>query len=242
MRGISTIADLASNIISAPRPILCLDTCDFLDVVRRFVDPNSKEANLHNARSFREALDELIIRPDRFQIVITYLVRHEWRQNIDEELKKVARSLEETETRIDLIAEACGLSGTTVPSLSPRMTGLPVATSLVALAEEVLDRATVIEEDHACIDRALGRVMGRRRPSHKNQIKDSIHWEHYLELSRQLGVSGHGLDRLFVSANKADFWTNRDTPTIHPDLEAEANAAGLQFFGRLDEALRSLGI
>jgi hypothetical protein len=31
-------------------------------------------------------------------------------------------------------------------------------------------------------------------------------------------------------------------PVIHPDLEAEAHAAGLRFFGRLDEALRSLGI
>ena len=84
--------------------------------------------------------------------------------------------------------------------------------------------------------------MERRRPSHKNEIKDSIHWEHYLEFSRRLeSLPGTLHDRLFVSANKADFWANRETPVLHPDLETEALEASLQFFGRLDHALRFAG-
>ena len=71
--------------------------------------------------------------------------------------------------------------------------GLPpdVVRGLVALALGVLDQAMILEKDESCVERALGRVMDRKRPSHKNYIKDSIHWEHYLELSRRLVAADH---------------------------------------------------
>jgi len=53
---------------------------------------------------------------------------------------------------------------------------------------------------------------------------------------------------VFVSANKNDFWAEPEkgkkgkTPTIHPDLNVEADAAGLQFFGKLDLGLLRLGV
>lgn len=233
------IAEAVAEIVANGRPILCLDTCDFLDVVRRFADP---DPNLFNARSFRKALEALAVSPDQFQVVATYLVRHEWDQNIKEACEKANQHLEEMDRRIDRIAEACGLGKVAAPSLSPRLADVRLTTSLVALAEKLMSEALVIEKDAGCIERALGRVMDKRRPSHKKEIKDSIHWEHYLELSRLLGAAGHAQGRIFVSANKADFWANRDVPTIHPDLGPEADAAGLWFFGRLDEALRALGI
>ena len=39
--------------------------------------------------------------------------------------------------------------------------------------------------------RAIDRVKQKRRPSHKKEIKDSIHLEHYLEISRQLHAAGY---------------------------------------------------
>jgi len=229
-------------LVANPRPVLCLDTCDFLDVVRSFADPDPKEANLFHAQSFRKALQELTTRPDRFQTVITYLVRHEWGQNIGEARNKVGHHLGEIDRRIDRIAEACGLGKIPAPTLSSRLVALPLTTSLIALAEGLMSQAIVIEKDVACVERALERVMDRRRPSHKKEIKDSIHWEHYLELSRRLGAAGHAQDRIFVSANKADFWADRNTQDIHPDLKDEAHASGLQFFGRMNLALRALGV
>jgi hypothetical protein len=235
------IAEAVADIAVNQRPILCLDTCDFLDVVRRFADPD-KEANLYNARSFQKALEVLATKPDRFQVVVTYLVRHEWDQNIEEECKKVNQHLEETDRKISRIVEACGLGNTAAPALSTKLSTLPLTTSLITLAEGLMNQALVIEMDPGCIERALGRVMGKRRPSRNRVINDSIHWEHYLELSRLLVAAGHTQSRIFVSANKADFWTNRDHPSIHPELEIEAQESGLRFFGRLDEALRELGI
>ena len=112
----------------------------------------------------------------------------------------------------------------------------------MGLAEGLMNQAVILEKDVFCVDRALSRVMDKRRPSHKKEIKDSIHWEHYLELSRRLGESGHAHPRIFVSANKADFWFDKDNSSLHPDLKDEADASGLQSFGKLDDALRVLGM
>jgi hypothetical protein len=62
------------------------------------------------------------------------------------------------------------------------------------------------------------------RPSRGGMVKDSIHLEHYLELCRQLHASGSPGRRVFVSANKADFWEAKNSPVIHPDLEPQLTA------------------
>src|SRR5262249_31998108 len=87
------------------------------------------------------------------------------------------------------------------------------------------------------------RVKLKKRPSHKKEIKDSIHLEHYLELARQLRDSGYAQPTIFVSTNSSDFWQDKNTPSqAHPHLRAELTAANLRFFGRLDFALRLLGL
>jgi hypothetical protein len=100
----------------------------------------------------------------------------------------------------------------------------------------------VLDRDEACVGRALDRVHGKARPSHGGMVKDSIHLEHYLELSRQLHAAGFPGRRVFVSANKADFWEAKNKSDIHPDLEPQLRAVGLEFFGALEAALGSLGI
>jgi len=233
-----SIGDAVNGLIESQVPVLCLDTCDFADVVRGIA-----EGNLFHAQSFLQMRDILDLDTRRFQPLITYLVRHEWDQNRPGIRRVVEQFLVQTANSILKVADARRIGGLPVSPMDLGLFDASLAQNLVELAEDVMDRAVVLERDDSCVARALERVMSQQRPSHKNQIKDSIHWEHYLELSRRLMAAGHSRDlRVFVSANKADFWANRDTPQIHPDLEAEAQAAGLRFFGRLDEALRELGL
>src|SRR5947209_2948721 len=78
--------------------------------------------------------------------------------------------------------------------------------ALAALAGTILGSAAAPDRDEASVCRALDRVHNKVRPSHAGMLKDSIHLEHYLDLSRQLHASGFPRRRVFVSANKADFW------------------------------------
>jgi PIN domain len=233
----ATIKEAVGALSADKVPVLCLDTCDFLDVVRELA-----EGNLFHVGSFRRILTTLDLAPGRLGLVVTYLVRHEWERNKIQVGLELEKFLDDAATSALRIAEARKLGNLPALFADPGLFDSTLVQKLVELAEDVMNHAVILEKDDSCVALALDRVMDGRWPSHRNEIKDSIHWEHYLELSRQLGAAGHAQARIFVSANKADFWANRDSPAIHPDLEAEARAAGLRFFGRLDEALRSLGI
>ena len=92
-------------------------------------------------------------------------------------------------------------------------------------------------------DLALARVMGKHRPSQDGNIKDSINFEHYLELARRLRAGGFAEEVIFVSKNRKDYW-NAENPHIHPDLHPQINdpAVQLRFFGSIVATLGFLGI
>lgn len=236
MKAVTTIEQAVKSLKADQAPVICLDTCDFLDVVRGVA-----EGNLFHANSFRVMRDTLGVDSGRFRLLITYLVQHEWDQNKDRGREAVERHLKETANSNRRVAEARKIGGLPASFADDSLFDPTLARRLIELAEDVMNRAIVLERDDSCVARALDRVMSRRRPSHKNEIKDSIHWEHYLELSRRLSQAGHAQLRIFVSANKSDFWFGNQ-PSLHPDLDQEASEAGLKFFGRLDEALREMGI
>jgi hypothetical protein len=237
----ASLEEVALEIAAEQVPVLCLDTCDFLDVVRGVA-----EGNLFHVQSFRRMNETLELNPKQIQPLITYLVKHEWDQNQAEVSQTVKSFLEKAANSARRVVDARRLAGLPSLSIDDGLFDPALVRNLVKLAEDLMDRAVVLERDDSCVERALVRVMDRRRPSHQNEIKDSIHWEHYLELSRRLVVAGHNQHRIFVSANKADFWAkdnqNKPIPSLHADLDAEAKEAGLDFFGRMDEALHRLGV
>src|SRR5262249_8866204 len=132
--------------------------------------------------------------------------------------------------------------GSPLPGPSPSYAGGGLPTVLAAQAGTLLGWAVVLDRDETCVGLALDRVHGKVRPSHAGMVKDSIHLEHYLELCRQLHASGFPERRVLLSANKADLWEAKHKADIHPDLEPQLAAVGLEFFGTLEAALGSLGI
>lgn len=220
--------------LARPSPILCFDTCDFLDVLR-----GVQGGTLAHSRSFVRIQNYLDA--DRLRVVMTYLVKHEWEQNFESVRIESLRDLQTKALQQDLIDEVrlqVGLEALNLPDFE----GSKIVDGLLDLTRRVIDRASVLEQDRSCVDRALERLMARKRPSHKNQIKDSIHLEHYLELARQLRLSGFTRPCLFVSANKSDFWAESGPLRAHPDLESDLQTAGLTFIPRLEAAVRQLGI
>jgi len=116
LNNVVSIDVAVAKFVALDLPILCLDTCDFLDVVRGVA-----EGNLSHAESFRRMRDTLGTDPNSFQVVTTYLVRHEWEQNKDKivgSVKTFLRSLADSIKRLSQVRELSGLS---VPSWSEEM-------------------------------------------------------------------------------------------------------------------------
>jgi hypothetical protein len=231
------IAAVVANLLAHPRPVLCLDTCDLLDIIQCVA-----EGKARRLEHVRRLIDTLDLGPDRVQLVVSYLVPVEWAQNQAAVLADVEHKTRHVDEDIGDIHLAWQHAGCSLPGPSPSYAGGGLPAVLAALAGTVLGWAVVLDRDDTCIGRALDRVHNKIRPSHAGMVKDSIHLEHYLELCRQLQTFGFPGRRVLVSANKADFWEAKNKSNIHPDLEPQLTAVGLEFFGTLEAALGRLGI
>jgi hypothetical protein len=231
------IAAVVANLLARPRPILCLDTCDLLDIIQCVA-----EGKARRLEHVRRLIDTLALRPERVQLVVSYLVPIEWAQNHATVLADVEHKTRRVDEDLAEIHRAWQHVGSPLPGPSPSYAGAGLPAALAAQASTVLGWAIVLDRDDTCVGRALDRVQSKVRPSHAGMVKDSIHLEHYLELCRQLHAPGFPERRVLVSANKADFWEAKHKADIHPDLEPQLTAVGLEFFGTLEAALGSLGI
>jgi hypothetical protein len=234
----TSFADAVSELVGNPRPVLALDTCVLLDVIRA-----GMRAQTDVIAQSRKLSEIVITDPTRVQLVVTSLVVLEWGQNKDQVGQELTTWLAETDKRLIDIHKTWDRVG--IPKLTQAPTYLEplLVEALTSLGESLIQSAIVLDEDHNCVIRALDRVKQKRRPSHKREIKDSIHLEHYLELARQLNAVGFAQPVIFVSTNGADFWADTNTPqSPHVELRVDLKAAALLFYGRLDYALRHLQI
>jgi hypothetical protein len=233
-----SIAALVAELVAAPRPVLCLDTCIFLDVI---TTGNRSLTDLIEVN--RRLSDILVTTPDRIQLVVTSLVLREWIQRKDEVRDEATKWLASTDRQILEIHRAWERLGRPLATPRPAYHDPDLVNRLTSLAESLLRGSAVLQEDMTCIMRALQRVKRKMRPSHNKQIKDSIHLETYMELSRRLRDAAYGQPVVFASTNSSDFWEDKNTPERpHTELADDLSAADLIFFGRLPLALRHLGL
>ena len=92
------IAQVAGVLCAAPKPVICLDTCDILEVVQ-CLDWEKPGIPRTNAciQPVRRLLYTLTANPDRAQVIKTDLVHLEWNQNI----AAIRTKAEEFITKID---------------------------------------------------------------------------------------------------------------------------------------------
>jgi PIN domain-containing protein len=235
----TSIADAVNDLAGTPRPVVCLDTCIFLDILR-----SVRRDNTQILEHTQKILQTIATAPDRLQIVITSLIRIEWMQKHSDVLNKETRQdLSDLDKRISTVHATWDSLGSPLPNRAPKYHDPSLPENLKSLAESLLSIAMELDEDPDCIRRALDRVKTKTRPSQGGAIKDSIHLEHFLELSRRLAARGFTEPRVFVSSNTSDFSLDSSKAGIlHPDLVGDLSTAGLEFFPSLGPALRHVGL
>jgi hypothetical protein len=235
------LADVVGRVVAAPKPVICLDTCDILEVVQCLDwERPSAARNTACVASARRLLTTLVADPDRALVVVTDLVVTEWHQNIAEIRDHALRFLSQVDGVVRRAHQAAMAAGTTLAAYTD-LSASTLVDDLVELSRALLDQATRIDLEPPTLDLAVQRVLARRRPSQDGHLKDSIHFEHYLELARRFRAAGFAEECVFVSRNKKDFWHGQQ-PSVHPDLAPEIDdpAVRLRFFGSLEAALGHL--
>jgi hypothetical protein len=203
------VAAAAARIKLAVAPVVILDTCVLLDVVR---------APLRNAAGNVEAATEVLAgarrNPPTVYPVIACPTPTEWDDHIDE----AVQDCENAVNSVGAVSASCAFVG--LPALAPLPAGLATLPDrLKALSRNLLDASILLDKDGAALSRAIDRIINGLKPARKGGqgAKDAAILEHAVSLIDALLVGGFAERRVFVSSNTGDFATAKTT-AIHPEI------------------------
>jgi hypothetical protein len=205
-----------------PAPILFIDTCSLLDIIRVPSHPNVKLSHLEGAK---EAVKKA--KSNSIYLVITETVEMEYKDNLSKtcvELERYTTKFAATGEKIVNSIECVELSYNFYIS---GIEEIRLAAELEKIANNVIDSSLILEENQECIHSAHERTKHYQAPAQrgKSESKDCVIIEHFLELSKRLREEGLTNPLIFITNNSSDYGK---APNPKPPLNLE--------FGNLDIA------
>ncbi len=235
-----TITEAAAKILAQPHvPVMLLDTCVFIDLFRGDEKRIVRRVPVEEVQVALELMDLVSSRPNAVHLYVPELVPHEYLDNANKEQTVLNGWIEAMGESQEWLAKAAASFGY-LQQPFPVAQQFSLDKNLRDLADRLLGAFHELDRDQGCLNRAVARLIDKRRPSHRNMVKDSMNLEQCLELSRQLQAVGFKKPRVWVSSNTGDFADNTSASQPHADLQSEFASAGLLFFTSLRAAYGNL--
>ncbi len=226
----SSLIQAVANLTAAPRPVLFLDTCTLLDIVRAPL-----RELVHEVRAAAELC--ALSSAATVQLFVQDIVPNEWNDNLN-----TARRDGEVGVRAFTatwqIAADLGQPAPPLPVLPPGA----LVDELEKLSHDLLVAAEVLDRDHDAMCWAMDRVVAKRKPSSaKGMVKDCHILGHALRLSTLMTARQYPKSMVLVSSNRSDF-AAPNASVFHADIVPDATAAGLHYAASIETALAELRV
>lgn len=218
-------------------PVLCVDTCTVLDVVRDITretvttgDVNAGFALLSMAET-GSALIVLMAEQVTLEIATNVV-------SVEQEAQAALQKFLAQAQRIHDVAMAFGAQG----KLQVRHFD-----GHVSRAKPVLDRwkqvAQMVPHNDGVASRAFRRVNEPRTPARrgKESMKDCVIVEAYIEAASQLRAAGMTAPIVFASSNTKEYFAP-NTRHLQSDIAADLVAVGMEYAPNFGAAKHSLGL
>ncbi len=219
--------DLAAEITRADVPVLLLDTCTILDVVRA---PVRDQLGTHDIHAVHTLIGRAAGAEPTVSFVITALVLQEFREHIDEVETETGDALEKASDRLTAILRRMqALSpGDCIPG-TVELASLGFPERGRQLADQIVQSSSVLDDHPDDILKAYRRVTLATPPATRarQSFKDCHITESYLRLAANLRSAGFARNMVFTSSNTKDY--QQDHPSLHPTLRAEFDSACLEY-------------
>ena len=219
-----SIASVASaQIVASGQPVLCIDTCSLLDVMRDVTRETVLPVNAVSGLALLVAAEEA---SPRLWVLVAKQVHSELsdhEQTVEAEALKNLRRFRDQAARIDHIAGYFGAKGSiTTAHLAGHVTAARAA------FERWKTVGVEVETSPNALQRAFHRVnKGEAPASIGNQsIKDCVIVESYLEAIRNLRAAGMQARAVMLSSNTKDYGTSGN---LRAPLGLDFNAVQMTF-------------
>jgi hypothetical protein len=221
------IADGVNAITGSPAPVLFLDSCILLDIVRAPL--RNKPSEIQFARLFLTAVQKT---PKTIHFLVASPTQREWTDHIDEAVYDCTTAV----NSCNAVAAICGHM--TLPPVAFLPAGvLTLSTLLRKLSADLLAAAVGMDHDAGALGRAADRIIASVHPAKPGGkgAKDSIILEHAVEATTHLRNAGFTEICLFVSSNTRDF-ADASSTKLHAQLAPVFNAVNLGYAVSLTHA------
>jgi len=224
-----------SAIAAAGVPVLCVDTCSILDIMR---DPTRPKQRAHEHRSAIELVSAAEAK--KLACLMAEQVELEFAdhdQSVQDEAEKNLQKMQAQVERVNSLSAVYGVSAVVdlkhLNDYVARARG--VVTRWIAQLDKVVPSAAV----HV---KAFGRMNAARAPARrgKDSSKDCLVYETYIDAITSLRGAGVRAPIVFLSSNTEEYLTGGSS--LKPDIEAEFNALSIQYAPNMAAAKHALGL
>jgi hypothetical protein len=229
-----SIAAAAAQLHAEGCPILFLDTCILLDVIRA-----TYRCLSGTVQRGSELLRMVTSTPPQCRLVTASVVQGEWNDNAAKVRDEVKGHLAKIQDQARHFHDACAVLGIGLGFGRPLYTGPRLADILHDLSKQLLDNSLVLDADLVCSSRGVGRVVGKTPPSKQGgEVKDCVIVEECLELTWQAKGLGFSKKCVFCTSNMDDY--GGPAGGLHPTLATDFANAGLVFTQNLPWAVHEV--
>lgn len=218
------LVDQLAPVLQSGAPVLCVDTCTVLDIMR---DITREKVTEHEAR----AVHSLVAAMDagRLIVIVAEQVVLEFADHVDGVEQEAETGLTRLMAEARRMNTVAGLFGAGASRHLDHMAGHPARSRKIA--EGWLARATIVSAGPQVLSDAWTRVQQGRSPSTKGKqsMKDCVIIETYLAAWTALRAAGFSGDIVFTSSNRKDYCEDQGGRVLKPDLSPSFSALTVRF-------------
>ena len=199
------LVDAVNRILTLPRPVLILDTCALLDLIRIPFRARSVQEASQTIASALEIIMAVHQETPNLWVIIPPLVFDEWEKHKQPTLGELKRHWDGLDTKIEIANTTASVLNIDTPS-NATYKKMKIEEALENLSSAFLQNTLLLIPNPTCEERAYKRTIKEEAPARKGgQTKDCTIVEHAIELCRQLRNLGFEQKCVFLTSNQIDF-------------------------------------
>lgn len=227
------VEELCATIVTKPAPVLFLDTCTILDVIRTPYRDSIPVEEIAVAKKLLQLADQPV--PEVW-LVTNETVHGEWLSNLDAVKLELEREAKKIERQRSKFLEAVDMLYEIKHETGHKVEYLKLSEHLENLSNRILSVSKKIHIADSHTLKGMNRVRKYLVPARrgKQEAKDCEIFEAFLDIGQSLRSKGFSDTICFVTANSDDYGKPTDPK---PPLDTELQSITARYVGSLSWAM-----